>query len=121
MISDLSQTAIGRGFSIQIFPFEEEKWGVIELNLMGSSLRVQSDRHNLYGDGRISDCYDRFRSIKVEMEASSGNMKIFDSFEYMEDWLKKKCNKLWPMCGYCNVRYIGDEVVCRNCGGPRGE
>lgn len=57
----------------------------------------------------------------MEIEAHEGSMMIFDTFQHLEDWMKKKCNKLWPNCPYCNVRYTADEVTCKSCGGPRGE
>lgn len=116
-----SQTTIGRGFSIQIFPFGETRWGAVELEILDSKLSFENDMMHLAGDSMIGSCFSRRQSIRMETEASSGNLMVFDTFALLEKWLKTKCNKLWPNCHYCGLRYVADEVTCSGCGGPRGD
>lgn len=112
---------MGSGFSFQVFPAGEKGFIAVELAVLRSNLSIKNDIHNLAGDSMMSGCYSRFRSIKMETEANTGNLLHFETFDALNSWLKTKCNILWPCCNYCGRRYVEDEVVCSGCGGPRGE
>lgn len=116
-----NQLMVGRGISLQIFPYGEDKWGVIELNILDSKLTLADDYMEYPGEMMMIQNLYRRRSIKMETEASDGVMTIFDNFNALEGWLKTKCNKMWPNCGYCGRRFVANEVICTGCGGPRGE
>ena len=111
----------GGGLGIQILPYGEKKWAVVELSIIDSSLTVKNDLMELRGDCSVMMSGYSRTSIKMETEAHSGELIVFDNFEALEGWLKTRCNKLWPNCGYCGLRYVADEVTCSGCGGPRGE
>lgn len=117
----LSQATFQRGVSLQIFPMGERAWGAIELKCLDSKLSIDRDCMYLPGDSNLRDMFSYRRSIKMEIEASDGEIMHFESFEILEKWLKTKCNKLWPNCGFCGRRYVADEVTCSGCGGPAGE
>jgi hypothetical protein len=116
-----TQAEISGGLGIQILPYGEKKWAVIELQIIGSSLTVKSDMMELRGDCSVMGHYSGRQSIRMETEAHRGELYVFDDFDSLDSWLKTRCNKLWPRCSYCNLRYTGNEVVCSGCGGPRGE
>lgn len=84
-------------------------------------MTVKHDAIEFRGDcSLLGQLYTRSR-ISMETEAHEGNILIFDTFEALDEWLKTKCNKLWPNCSYCGLRYTENEVTCSGCGGPRGE
>lgn len=122
MIGDLSKSMFGRGLGIQILPYGENKWAVVELSIIDSTLSVRNDYMEFRGDCSVmvASGYGR-TSIRMETEAHSGELFVFDNFEALEGWLKTRCNKLWPNCEYCGLRYVADEVTCSGCGGPRGD
>lgn len=117
----LSETTFGRGFSLQIFPCGEKGWGAVELQVLDSKLSLDSEMWELPGDSSMRSFYRSRPTIKMEIEAESGELMMFETFEILEGWLKTRCNKLWPSCGYCGRRYVANEVVCSGCGGPRGD
>lgn len=125
MITNTQAEISSGGLGIQILPYGEKQWAVIELQIIGSTLTVKNDIMELRGDCSVmvptmGMAYSR-QSIKMETEAHSGELYVFDGFDSLDRWLKTRCNKLWPRCNYCNLRYTGNEVVCSGCGGPRGE
>lgn len=118
--SNVRKMALGRGLGIQILPYGINKWAVVELQIIDSALTVSNDFRQMPGDSMFSSYCSGNQSIKMETQASGGNLIVFDTFESLEDWLKTKCNELWPNCEYCGLRYVGNEVTCAGCGGPRG-
>lgn len=115
------EAAFGRGFSLHIFPFDQVRWGAVELSTLESKLSYTQDFIELPGISRIQHRIAKSRSIRMETEANEGTMMVFESYKLLENWLKSRCNELWPNCSFCGRRFQADEVICVGCGGPRGE